>query len=91
LGAITTGIDVTELKTAEQTACAARAMLEAALASMSDAVFISDADGNLVHMNQAFARFHRLSSPTLPRQNIRNPPPRLGWRAILDFTRVATS
>lgn len=36
-----------------------RAKLEAALASMTDAVFISDAGGNFVHANEAFVTYHR--------------------------------
>jgi PAS domain S-box-containing protein len=36
-----------------------RAKLEAALASIPDAVFISDASGRCVHFNDAFATFHR--------------------------------
>jgi PAS domain S-box-containing protein len=36
--------------------------LEAALASMTDAVFIADADGRLVNMNEAFATFYRFGS-----------------------------
>ncbi|MGA2331087.1 MAG: PAS domain S-box protein [Syntrophales bacterium] len=36
-----------------------RAKLEAALESMSDAVFISDTDGNFIDFNEAFATFHK--------------------------------
>jgi PAS domain S-box-containing protein len=36
-----------------------RSKLEAALASMTDAVFISDAEGNFVDFNDAFATFHK--------------------------------
>ena len=36
-----------------------RSNLEAALASMTDAVFISDAQGRFVNFNEAFATFHR--------------------------------
>ncbi|MBP7633439.1 PAS domain S-box protein [Candidatus Ozemobacteraceae bacterium] len=39
-----------------------RKMLESALANMSDAVFISDADGNIVEFNEAFATYHRFKS-----------------------------
>ncbi|WP_428561983.1 MAG: PAS domain S-box protein [Solidesulfovibrio sp. DCME] len=35
------------------------ATLEAALSSMTDAVFISDAEGHFVHLNDAFATFHK--------------------------------
>jgi PAS domain S-box-containing protein len=36
-----------------------RAKLEAALASMTDAVFISDAEGRFIDFNDAFVTFHR--------------------------------
>ena len=36
-----------------------RAKLEAALASMTDAVFISDVEGRFIDFNDAFATFHR--------------------------------
>jgi diguanylate cyclase (GGDEF)-like protein/PAS domain S-box-containing protein len=39
-----------------------RTSLEAALSSMTDAVFISDALGNFVEFNDAFATFHKLAS-----------------------------
>ncbi|MBP7529502.1 MAG: response regulator [Syntrophorhabdaceae bacterium] len=39
-----------------------RAKLEAALASMTDAVFIYDAQGSLVDFNDAFATFHRFKN-----------------------------
>ncbi|WP_407311621.1 response regulator [Desulfosporosinus sp. SB140] len=36
-----------------------QAKLESALASMTDAVFISDAEGNFINFNDAFATFHK--------------------------------
>ncbi len=36
-----------------------RAMLDAALGSMTDAVFISDTEGRFIEFNDAFATFHR--------------------------------
>jgi PAS domain S-box-containing protein len=36
-----------------------KAKLDAALASMSEAVFISDTNGNFIDFNEAFAKFHR--------------------------------
>jgi PAS domain S-box-containing protein len=36
--------------------------LNAAVASMSDAVLISDAEGRFTHINQAFATFHKFSA-----------------------------
>jgi len=41
---------------------AARAKFEAALASMNDAVFISDANGQFLDFNEAFAKFYRFPS-----------------------------
>jgi two-component system sensor kinase FixL len=54
--------DITPQKEAELEALAGRAKLEAALRSMTDAVFIADADGRFIHLNEAFARFHRFKS-----------------------------
>jgi len=51
--------DVTERKQAEQAVREGRAKLEAALASMADAVFISDNEGRFLDFNDAFASFHR--------------------------------
>jgi diguanylate cyclase (GGDEF)-like protein/PAS domain S-box-containing protein len=39
-----------------------RSKLQAALASMTDAVFISDADGRFLDFNDAFATFHKFKS-----------------------------
>ncbi len=39
-----------------------RAKMEAALASMTDAVFISDAQGRFIEFNNAFVTFHRFQS-----------------------------
>jgi len=54
--------DVTERKLAEEALRESRTKLEAALTSMTDAVFISDAEGRFVHLNDAFATFHRFPS-----------------------------
>jgi len=43
----------------EEALRASQATLEAALASMTDAVFIADTDGRLVRFNDAFAVFHK--------------------------------
>ena len=45
--------------TAEAALRESRAKLEAALANMADAVFISDVDGRFLDFNEAFASFHR--------------------------------
>ncbi len=58
---------ITELETerlaarqqAEEQSSTLLATLEAALASMTDAVFISDAQGRFIHTNDAFATYHR--------------------------------
>jgi diguanylate cyclase (GGDEF)-like protein/PAS domain S-box-containing protein len=39
-----------------------QAKLEAALASMSDAVYISDTEGRFIEFNEAFATFHKFSN-----------------------------
>ena len=54
--------DVSEYKNAEERIRASSATLEAALSSMSDAVFISDLEGNFIHINEAFATFHRFKN-----------------------------
>ncbi|OFX25737.1 MAG: hypothetical protein A2V77_05475 [Anaeromyxobacter sp. RBG_16_69_14] len=46
----------------EEARHASQATLEAALTSMTDAVFISDAQGRFVHANEAFATYHRFPS-----------------------------
>ncbi len=54
-----TNTDIGEQHKIEEELRRSRAQLEAALASMTDAVFISDAEGRFVHLNDAFASFHR--------------------------------
>lgn len=51
--------DVTERKNYEQSLLESKAKLDAALSSMTDAVFISDAQGQFIEFNDAFAVFHR--------------------------------
>ena len=51
--------DITQRKRAEEQLRASRANLDAALASMTDAVFISNAAGEFIEFNEAFATFHR--------------------------------
>ena len=52
-------LDITDRKKMENDLRESRAELEAALASMTDAVFISDAEGRFINFNHAFATFHR--------------------------------
>jgi len=54
--------DIAERKRSEEVLRESRAKLEAALASMTDAVFISDIAGQFVDFNDAFATFHRFRS-----------------------------
>ena len=54
-----TNTDISEQRRTEEALRESRAKLEAALASMTDAVFISDAEGRFIHFNDAFATFHR--------------------------------
>jgi two-component system, sensor histidine kinase and response regulator len=54
--------DIQNRKTAEEDARSSRVMLQAALGAMTDAVFISDAEANVVHINDAFAAFYRFRS-----------------------------
>jgi len=51
-----------ERGTAEAAVRTAKTELEAALASMTDAVFTTDLDGRFIHFNDAFATFHRIRS-----------------------------
>ena len=69
VGASTILRDVTARKGAEKASARdqealreSRAKLDAALASMTDAVFISDAEGRFIEFNHAFATFHRFAS-----------------------------
>jgi PAS domain S-box-containing protein len=54
--------DITELKRKEEALRESRAKLEAALASMTDSVLITDAEGRFVEFNDAYARFYRFKS-----------------------------
>jgi PAS domain S-box-containing protein len=55
-------LDITPRKKSEEDARAAKTMLEAALAAMSDAVLITDPEGRFLHTNDAFAIFHKFQS-----------------------------
>lgn len=52
-------MDITERKQIEAEALDSRAKLQTALASMTDAVFMSDAEGRFIDFNDAFASFHK--------------------------------
>jgi PAS domain S-box-containing protein len=53
--------DISQRKRAEEALRDSREQLRAALASMTDAVVISDADGRFIDFNDAFATFHRFA------------------------------
>lgn len=61
IGAVTTCEDITERKKVDENSQENLIKLKSALASMSDAVFISDPEGRLVNFNEAFTTFHRFS------------------------------
>jgi PAS domain S-box-containing protein len=54
--------EVAVRRLAENTINESRAKLSAALESMTDAVFISDKEGNLIESNNAFSTYHRYPS-----------------------------
>lgn len=53
------GIDITERKKAQEELLRSRSIITTALASMTDAVYISDKNGNLIECNDAFYSFYR--------------------------------
>jgi signal transduction histidine kinase len=53
--------DISWRKQAQQELTTTRAMLDAALASMSDPVWLGDTQGGLVEINDAFVRTHRFA------------------------------
>lgn len=54
--------DITQRKNAETLVYLEKQKLEAALNSMSDAIFISDNEGRFIHFNEAFATFHKFKN-----------------------------
>jgi PAS domain S-box-containing protein len=61
-GTLSMYTDITERKQMEKGLHESQAKLEAALNSMTDAVFISDTQGNFIEFNNAFATFHKFKS-----------------------------
>ncbi len=55
-------LDITERKKADEALRQSEAKLRTALASMTDAVFISDVQGQFIDFNDAFATFHRFKT-----------------------------
>jgi PAS domain S-box-containing protein len=54
--------NITEIKQAEQALQESKSTLQAALSSMADAVFISNADGQKLEFNDAFVSFHKFKN-----------------------------
>ena len=57
-------MDISERKKENQNTIETQKKLLSALESMTDAVFISDINGNFVEFNEAFASFHRMKDKT---------------------------
>ena len=70
--------DIDDIKQAETTVRESRAKLEAALASMTDAVSISDSAGQFIEFNDAFVSFHRFQHRSECARNL------AAYPAILD-------
>jgi two-component system, sensor histidine kinase len=62
VGSVSVVRDVTEAVRSEQALRASRLKFDAALSSMTDAVFICDTEGRYVEFNDAFASFHRFKN-----------------------------
>jgi PAS domain S-box-containing protein len=62
VGSVSVVRDVTERVRAEQALRTSRLKFDAALSSMTDAVYICDTEGRFVEFNDAFATFHRFKS-----------------------------
>ena len=59
IGVLSYTRDITERERADEALHESKNTLESALANMSDAVFISDAEGNFLNFNDAFVTYHR--------------------------------
>lgn len=66
--------DITQTVLAEELLQQTRANLAAALESMTDAVFISNLEGEFIEFNEAFASFHRFSNKEECAKNLSNYP-----------------
>ncbi len=54
--------DIHDIKMAQQSERTAKSQLFAAIDSLTDAFFMSDAEGNFINFNTAFATFHKFKS-----------------------------
>jgi len=80
-------LDITERKQSEEDLRRLHTILEAALAAMSDAVFITDSARQIVYLNGAFATFHKFKHPDECAKNFANFPDFLEF-ALADGTLV---
>jgi PAS domain S-box-containing protein len=78
-GAVVAWRDLSEHRQVELQAIRNRATLEAALNSMTDAVFITNASGEFINFNEAFVSFHRFKSRAECGKTHK------AYQAILDF------
>ena len=67
-------VDITERKKAEEALRENKAKLQAAFASMTEAIFIADAEGNIVDFNDEFVRYHRFKDKDECSRNIADCP-----------------
>jgi PAS domain S-box-containing protein len=66
--------DISERKKAEEALRESRAKLQVAFASMTEAIFIADAEGNIVDFNDEFVRYHRFKDKDECSRNIADCP-----------------
>jgi PAS domain S-box-containing protein len=72
-------VEVTGRKRHEDSVAASKAKLEAALASMADALFITDAAGRFIEFNEAFATVHGFHGKAECKRTLED------YREILEF------
>jgi signal transduction histidine kinase len=72
--------DITMRQKVEEALRASQAMLDTALASMHDAVFIVDLEGRFLVFNEAFSRFHRFGAKADCPTNLQD------YAALLEIT-----
>src|SRR5690554_4326411 len=64
------GIDITERKKVQEELLRSKNIINTALASMTDAVYIADSKGNLIEYNNAFYTFYRVQANTIFSKNL---------------------
>ena len=74
IGGVQASTDITERKKVEEALRESRAKLQIAFASMTEAIFIADAEGNIVDFNDEFVRYHRFKNRDECSRNIADCP-----------------